>query len=104
LGWASEPQAADNEVYDFGRERANGASAPHRYGRSGVGRHQTSKISARLSKALEMAEMGLGDHFEPHRWDLAQLVVQGAIGPFDADTTLTNWPALIPAGNLTSIF
>ena len=32
---------------------------------------------------VKAAEMGIGGDFDPHRCDIARLVVQGAVGPFD---------------------
>ena len=49
-------------------------------GQLGVDGKHSTKFGARL---VETAEMGIGGDFDPHRWDQARLVVQGAIGPFD---------------------
>ena len=49
-------------------------------GQLGVeGKHST-EFGARL---VEMAEMGIGDDFDPHRRDDARLLVQSAVDPFD---------------------
>jgi hypothetical protein len=39
-----------------------------------------AEFGARL---VEMAEVRQGNGFDPHRCDLARLVVQGAVDPFD---------------------
>ena len=46
-----------------------------------------STASIRLSsvRLVEPVEMGIGGDFDPHRRDIARLVVQGAVGPFDRE-------------------
>jgi len=57
------------------RERAEAGD-----GQVGVDGEHSTEFGARR---VEMAEMGIGGDFDPHRCDTARLVVQGAVGPFD---------------------
>src|SRR5205814_7191312 len=79
LRQAGEAQAGDVEFENF-RCPYRGQVAKAGNGQLGVDGKHSTKFGACLVKA---AEMGIGGDLNPHRWDRARLVVQGAVGPFD---------------------
>src|SRR6516162_9679858 len=79
LRQAGQAKAGDVEFENFWCHKVNDL-AKAGDGQFGLDGKHSTEFGARL---VEMAEMRKRDDFDPHLRDVARLVVQGPVGPFD---------------------